>query len=166
MRDRDNALRMSRRTLLAGAGTTAAATLLRPLLASAATGTDPKRLLIVHRPGGTRLERWFPTTGGVKDFEITPLLQSFAQLKDEMVVFSQLNCPRSVDWLGDQHGSGMITMMSGRKPMVMPGTSYTGDPNAKNFVSDGPSFDQHLLSKVPLMQGTPVKSIQLTAYRP
>jgi hypothetical protein len=38
-----------RRTVLAGVGTTAAGTLLRPLFASAA-GASPTRLLIVHRP--------------------------------------------------------------------------------------------------------------------
>ena len=58
-----------RRTFLAGVGTTAAGTLLRPLFASAA-GASPTRLLIVHRPCGTYPIDFFPQTGDVTSFTL------------------------------------------------------------------------------------------------
>jgi hypothetical protein len=157
--------RLVRRTFLAGTATTAAAALLRPLFAAADTG-DPKRLLLVHRPCGTRLEQWFPTTGGAKDFEIPPLLEPFTSLRDEMVILNQVHCPRDPGWPGDHHGAGMITMTTARRPIIMPGTSDTGDPTAKNYVGADVSIDQLLAQKSPTLRGNTVPSIQLTAYRP
>ena len=97
---------------------------------------------------------------------MTPLLQSFAQFRDEMVILNQVNCPRDPAAPGDHHGAGMMTMMTGRKPIIMPGTSDTGDPNAKNFVGSDVSIDQLLLQKSMALQGTSIPSLQLSAYRP
>jgi Protein of unknown function (DUF1552) len=161
----DKRARVLRRTFLAGASATLAAAVLRPLFAAAETGS-PKRLLLVHRPCGTRLEQWFPATGGVKDFEITPLLEPLAGLREEMVILNQVHCPRDPSWPGDHHGAGMITMTVARRPIIMPGTSDTGDPTAKNYVGADLSIDQLLAQKAPTLQGTAVPSLQLTAYRP
>jgi hypothetical protein len=61
----------------------------------------------------------------------------------------------------------MITMMSGRRPIEIPGTSSGGDPNAKNQESPGPSFDQMMVTSPGSgLGGTAVPSIQSTAYRP
>jgi hypothetical protein len=154
-----------RRTILAGLATTAAGTLLRPLFASAADAA-PKRLLIVHRPCGTFPGAFFPA-GGATGFELPEILQPFEPVKDAMTVLNGVYCPRDHGWAGDQHGAGMITMMSGKRPIEIPGTSSGGDANAKNQMAAQPSIDQMLLKDARAgLGGTMVPSIQSTAYRP
>jgi len=155
-----------RRTFLAGVGTTAAGTLLRPLFASAA-GASPTRLLIVHRPCGTYPVDFFPQTGDTINFTLPPILQPFTPVKDAMTILNGIYCPRDHGWAGDQHGAGLITMMSGKRPIEIPGTSSGGDPNAKNQQAAGPSFDQMMIKTAASgLGGTSVPSIQSTAYRP
>ena len=155
-----------RRTFLAGVGTTAAGTLLRPLFASAA-GASPTRLLIVHRPCGTYPIDFFPQSGDSTTFTLPSILQPFSPVKDAMTILNGIYCPRDHNWAGDQHGAGLITMMSGKKPIEIPGTSSGGDPNAKNQQAAGPSFDQMMLTAATAgLGGTAVPSIQSTAYRP
>lgn len=156
-----------RRSFLAGVGTTAAGALLRPLFASAA-GASPKRLLIVHRPCGTLPSAFFPPAGSATAFTLPSILQPFSSLMADMAILNGIYCPRDHDgWPGDQHGAGLITMMSGRRPVEIPGTSSGGDAQAKNQMSPGPTIDQILL-KNPLagLGGTSTGSIQSTAYRP
>jgi hypothetical protein len=156
-----------RRTFLAGVGTTAAGALLRPLFASAA-GASPTRLLIVHRPCGTFPEQFFPQqTGDLQNVALPSILQPFEALKGDMVILDGVNCPRDHGWAGDQHGAGLITMMSGRRPIEIPGTSSGGDQQAKNQQAAGPSIDQLLLQSArAVLGGRPTPSIQSTAYRP
>jgi hypothetical protein len=155
-----------RRTFLAGVGTTAAGTFLRPLFASAA-GASPTRLLIVHRPCGTYPIDFFPQSGDATNFTLPSILQPFAPVQDQMTILNGIYCPRDHGWAGDQHGAGLITMMSGKRPIEIPGTSSGGDPNAKNQQAAGPSFDQMMASAATSgLGGTQVPSIQSTAYRP
>jgi hypothetical protein len=155
-----------RRTFLAGVGTTAAGTLLRPLFASAA-GASPTRLLIVHRPCGTYPADFFPQTGDATNFTLPSILQPFAPVKDAMTILNGIYCPRDHGWAGDQHGAGLITMMSGKRPIEIPGTSSGGDPNAKNQQAAGLSFDQMMIKTAASgLRGPTVPSIQSTAYRP
>jgi hypothetical protein len=154
-----------RRTFLAGVGTTAAGVLLRPLFASAA-GASPTRLLIVHRPCGTFPDQFFPA-GDVTGFTLPPILQPFEPIKADMTILNGIYCPRDHNWAGDQHGAGLMTMMSGRRPIEIPGTSSGGDANAKNQTAAGPSIDQSLVRDPKSgLGGTAVASIQSTAYRP
>src|SRR5258708_6726475 len=161
-----------RRTFLAGLGTTAAGALLRPMMAHAAAGTSPQRLLIIHRPCGSRLEKWFPPTGGLKDWGGTPLLQPFvdAGLRNKMVFMKGVDSPRIQDWLGDKHGAGMLSMIAPPIPdkgpqswPIIPGydPKALSDTNAKFFTAPALSIDQELQQNVPVFQGTQIKSLQL-----
>jgi hypothetical protein len=156
-----------RRSFLAGVGTTAAGSLLRPLFASAANAS-PTRLLIIHRPCGTFPTAFFPQGGNATTFTLPAILQPFAPLQDQMVILNGIYCPRDHSWAGDQHGAGMITMMSGKRPIEIPGTSSGGDANAKNQMAAGPSVDQFFLQQASLgFQNAPVSAgIQSTAYPP
>jgi hypothetical protein len=163
---RNDLRHIPRRTFLAGVGTTAAGVLLRPLFASAA-GASPTRLLIVHRPCGTYPIDFFPQTGDATNFTLPSILQPFTPVKDAMTILNGIYCPRDHGWAGDQHGAGLITMMSGKRPIEIPGTSSGGDPNAKNQQAAGPSFDQMMVKTAAAnLGGTSVPSIQSTAYRP
>jgi hypothetical protein len=165
IKDRSSFRHIPRRAFMAGVGTTAAGMLLRPLFASAA-GEPPKRLLIVHRPCGTFPDQFFPA-GGETGFSLPNILQPFEPVKDQMTILNGVYCPRDHGWAGDQHGAGLITMMSGKKPIEIPGTSSGGDANAKNQMAAQPSIDQSLLKDTRSgLGGTVVPSIQSTAYRP
>jgi hypothetical protein len=156
---------VARRTVLAGVGAGVLGSLLRPLQAQEA-GAIPKRLLIVHRPCGTVLEKFFPTTGDARNFDLTPILSSFAPLKNDMIIVNGVNCPRDQGWPADQHAAGLIAMMSGKKFGHIPGTDAGTDPNAKNIIAVDKSIDQLLLTSSTALQGTPISSIQSTAYLP
>jgi hypothetical protein len=161
---------LRRRTLLAGLGSAGLGTLLLPLLRAEAQGTGPQRLLIIHRPCGTRPEKWFPSTGGVKDWATTPLLSSFNELRNDMVVLKGIDLPRTDEWPGDRHGAGMLAVMcpppsyQGGWPII-PGSSReeAEDGNGKAFSATGPTVDQELLNNAAGLQGAPIASLQLGA---
>ncbi len=168
-----------RRSMLAGMGVTAAGMLLRPLFAAAAGAAPVTRLLIVHRPCGTRPEVFFPISGDNKSFTldfsakvgdltIPSISKPFTPLIKDMVLLNGITCPRDHSWNGDQHSAGLITMMTGKRFIAIPGTNdVANDSNAKTVVAAGESIDQ-LLLKAPAakLAGRPVGSIQSTAYRP
>jgi hypothetical protein len=164
----DHKSRFLRRTFLTGVGATAAGSLLRPLIAEAAVG-PPSRLLIVHRPCGTRPELFFPASAAATGFALSPLLMGFQNVQSSMTILNQVTCPRVEDlttWPGDLHGQGLITMMTGKKTILIPGTPATNDPNAKNITGADKSIDQILAQQSPALMGTTIPSIQLSAFRP
>ncbi len=162
----DSRKHIPRRTFLAGVGAAAGAgAFLRPLFASAA-GASPMRLVVIHRPCGTNEAAFFPTGANQTTFTLPDILAPFSALKDEMVILNGITCPRDPNWAGDKHAAGLISMMSGRRAIEIPGTNSGGDPNAKNQCAPSASFDQWMLQKSPALQGTSTPSLQLTAYRP
>jgi hypothetical protein len=120
--------RMARRAFLAGVGTSALGTMLRPIMAYAQTGSAPQRLLVIHRPCGTSLgtgvpgDAWWWPSGGTTGWTASPLISSFtdgkiAALQNKMVVLKNLSAPRNMNWSGDRHGAGFLAMMTpGRRP--------------------------------------------------
>lgn len=156
---------VARRTVLAGVGAGVAGLLLRPLQAQEAMG-PPKRILIVHRPCGSVLEKFFPPVGDAKNFTLPSIIASFEPLRNDMVILDGVNCSRDPDWPADKHAAALIAMMCGKKFVEIPGTDAAGDPNAKNIVAPDKTIDQHLLSKVAALGGTAIPSIQSTAYAP
>ena len=184
---------MLRRSFLAGVGTTALGTMLRPIMAYAQAGISPQRLLLIHRPCGNIMgianaqypgdTRWWPS-GGATGWTASPLLSSFtdgkiASLQDQMLILKHINCPRSMNWLGDKHGAGFLGMMTpplkdvgaGTWPQLQRATGATaGDPNGKSFTAGDQSIDQLLLSQIPGLGGgvqggptCPVPHVELTA---
>src|SRR4029077_5816300 len=111
--------RMLRRTFLGGVATSALGSIWRPVMANAQTGAAPQRLLLIHRPCGTSSldnGRWWPT-GGTTGWSASPLISSFtdgklASLQNQMVVLKGLTNPRNQNWLGDQHASGFLGMIT------------------------------------------------------
>src|SRR6266567_3897571 len=91
-----------RRTFVGGGiGAGLATMFLRPLEAAAANG-PPTRLLIVHKPCGTVLDRFFPAAGGTEtNFQLGPITAPFNALKSDMVIFSDLTASREGNWQGD-----------------------------------------------------------------
>ena len=158
---------VARRTMLAGVGAGLAGLLVKPLQVAEAAGS-PTRLLVVHRPCGTVLENFFPATGDAHNFTLPSIISSFEPLKSQMIIANGITCPRDPAWGSDQHAAALITMMSGKKFVQIPGTDAAGDPNAKNIVAQDMSIDQWLLTKVAALQSPnkSLPSIQSTAYLP
>src|SRR5258706_8749350 len=142
---------VARRTALAGVSAGVLGLLLRPLQAQEAAA-PPKRLLIVHRPCGSVLERFFPAVGS---FTLPSIIQAFEPLKSEMVIVNGINCPRDTAWHGDQHAAALIAMMTGKQFTIIPGTDGANDPNTKYIVGADKSIDQYLLGKVPALTASP-----------
>jgi hypothetical protein len=171
--------RMLRRAFLGGMGMTAVGAMMRPMLAAAATGSAPQRLLLIHRPCGTSSlgnGRWWPT-GGTTGWTASPLLSSFtdgkiASLQNSMLVMKGLTCPRNMNWQGDAHGSGFLSMLTptpkdvGYTTRPQPPTAtpaQKADGHTKTMTAIDQSADQLFLSQIAALQGTPVPSVQLTA---
>ena len=84
-----------RRTFLKGAGTMLGLPMLNsmvPAFASSlyAPGETPVRLGVVYVPNGIIMEKWTPASEGA-DFELTPIMESLAPVKDQVLVLSGLN---------------------------------------------------------------------------
>ena len=158
-----------RRTFLAGVGATSGAALIHPLLAAAQTGAAPQRILLIHRPCGSRMDRWWPT-GDSADWELSPLLAGFAPLQSDMVVLKGIRCPRNPGWNGDKHGGGMVAMISPAPNeddqwTIIPGTDPAERANTEGkwFTAAAASIEQELLKNVPALGGTVIPSLQLGA---
>jgi|tagenome__1003787_1003787.scaffolds.fasta_scaffold20924314_1 hypothetical protein len=158
-------LRFGRRPLLGGIGAGIAHMFLRPLLAEA-QGMVPQRLLLVHRPCGSWPKQFFPTTPPGTGWGSTPLLDSFAALRNKMVILKGVDCPRTDMVNGDRHGMGIMTMLAGTMVVQPPGTSQSdlNDTNSKTITAGAPTFDQYVLDPVKgikALTGTRFPSIQL-----
>jgi hypothetical protein len=141
--------RLARRSFLAGiGGAFGLEVLLRNMEASAQGEGSPARFLLTHFPIGTYRQSYLPT-GGQTDFTLSPILQPFANLREDMIVLyglqDRLNCPGGG---GHEAGTPFTTTCANA-----PGTRANGG-EADDGVAGGPSFDQIFLKNVPgLKQG-------------
>ncbi|MDB4982641.1 MAG: putative conserved secreted protein [Myxococcales bacterium] len=154
-----------RRTFLGGGVTAGLASMfLRPLEAAASNG-PPTRFLILHRPCGTIASRFFPAAGGTTtSFTLGPIMSPFEALKNDMVIFNDVTASRDPSWQGDSHGQGFISSLTGNRA-ISDGEPINGDPQYHHITAATPSIDWLLLNGSPKLQGSPVGSIHLGAYR-
>ena len=86
---------LHRRTFLKGMGATMALPFLdamRPAFAKEAAGEVPRRMIAINVDLGFMPEYFFPKATG-KNFELTPYLQPFGDLRDQLTVFSGVSHP-------------------------------------------------------------------------
>src|SRR5262245_51047865 len=123
--------RMSRRTVLRGAGGVALAL---PWL-EAQAAAPPRRLITFFSPNGTIRPTWLPT-GTETDFVLSPILKPLEPYQKDIVVIDGLDNGAVRTGTGDGHQKGMGGNMTGR-PLLDPkdGTRYT--PRAG--LASGPS---------------------------
>jgi Protein of unknown function (DUF1552) len=87
--------RLSRRTLLRGAGVALALPMLdamTPRSRADAPASIPRRMVAVETNMGILPEFFFPTRTG-RDYELTPYLEKLAAVRDQMTVFSGVSYP-------------------------------------------------------------------------
>jgi hypothetical protein len=133
--------RLSRRTLLRGAGISVALPTLDAMidgrgrwlgLASAASAA-PVRVMAFHFPHGVVLPQWTPAAQG-KGYTITPGLMPLAAFKDDFNVITGLQQNAAGKGVGGGHAQGM--------PCFATATVDTGAG------AGGPSFDQVLATEL------------------
>jgi hypothetical protein len=154
-----------RRTFLKGSvGAGLATMFLRPLEAAAANG-PPTRFLILHRPCGTIASRFFPAPGGTTtNFQLGPIMAPLEALKGDMVILNDVTASRDPAWQGDSHGQGFISSLTGNRA-ISDGEPINGDPQYHHITAASRSIDQILVNDSPRLQGSPLGSIHLGAYR-
>ena len=84
-----------RRTFLKGAGTMLGLPVLNSMVPAFASspyppGQAPVRLGVVYVPNGIIMEKWTPAAEGA-NFELAPIMESLAPVKDQVLVLSGLN---------------------------------------------------------------------------
>lgn len=154
---------MSRRGFL-GAGAAAAGGLLLRGLDAEAAGAAPTRLLVVHRPCGTRPDHWFPnpTPGG--GLELSRILRPLERHRDDLIILEGLDSPKSRVRLGaDEHTVGLAMMMTGHQWTGGNGLKFDG--SKLRDIGNAKSFDQVLVEDSPLFKGTPVPSVSVLVNR-
>ena len=139
---------LPRRTVLRGLGCTLALPLLDAMVpalsALAKTAANPvRRLGVVYVPNGMAMEYWTPAAEGLP-FEFTPILQSLAPFRDQLLVLSGLTSA----WDQTHPGAttGFLTAAAGKRGEVA--------------VRAGTSMDQ-LVAKQ-LSQETQLASLELS----
>lgn len=145
-----------RRGFLAGIGAAVGlATLLRRMEEAEAQTVARQRILFIQRPVGTVAQNWFPASGG-QDFELPRILQSFAPLRERMVVFEDLRLPSNGS-VGGGHERGTVLMLTGQRTRRLYPGNGGDDP-----IAEGPSIDQYLANGAPGLQGTAIASLQVS----
>jgi len=82
---------LSRRTVLRGIGASLALPFLEAMVPSARAAAKPvRRFLTFYVPNGMAMEYWSPKVEGT-GFELSPILQSLAPFRDQMLVLSGLH---------------------------------------------------------------------------
>src|SRR5215475_3363216 len=89
-----NKWQMSRRTMLKGIGAMLSLPWLEamgpcPVLGNAAPRKYPVRMAVLYMPNGVNPHAWTPTATGTQ-FELSPILEPLRNLKDKILVLTQL----------------------------------------------------------------------------
>jgi hypothetical protein len=163
--------KMARRSFLRGCGGSAALMLplLRSMEARAQGLPAPRRLLILHHCQGSPIDLWRPAAAATTtSFTLPANSAAFAPLQSKMVMIDGLNLvTASVQSTNDggQNSSegGMVALMTGAPAL--------GKVGQQDHCAGGPSIDQILLDRSPLLGGalspsptkTPFGSLQLAA---
>ncbi|MGB8328732.1 MAG: DUF1552 domain-containing protein [Polyangiales bacterium] len=111
--------KFSRRFMLGGAGALVSLPLFESLIGEVASADDsfPARLICYYVPCGIHMPAWTPAQTG-SNFELSPILQPLAPVKDRILVLSGLsNTPAQPDGPGDHDGgtSGFLTAAHANK---------------------------------------------------
>jgi len=136
--------RLSRRTVLRGAGSIAIGLpwleLMREERSAHATGDPARRFVGVYSPGGTvhagqdGADKWTPT-GSETDFALSPILAPLAPVQKRLIVPTGLSM---VSAIGEQQQAGIIALLTGT-PQADSGRGY----------ATGPSIDQVIAGLLP-----------------
>lgn len=142
--------RLSRRSLLRGAGSVAIALpwleLMHDERAAKAAATPARRFLAVFTPGGTVIDQWLPT-GTETEFTLSPILKPLTPVQKQLLVLSGISMKSAI---GEQQQAGIIAWLTGTRQALS---------GAALGYATGPSIDQ-VLAKT-LSRGRDKQSLNL-----
>ena len=143
--------RLSRRTLLRGAGVAVALPLLESMIpagirSASAAGAPRSRLACIYIPHGCIASRWTPSTTG-RDFEFTPTLQALEPFRQSLNVVSGLKLPAA--YIGESsaaanHGRSSQCWLTSQPEQTGPSPTSADQVAARH-----------------IGQGTPLPSLEL-----
>ena len=147
---------LSRRAVLKGLGVTMCLPFmetLRPLAAFAGErARPPVRMAVLYMPNGVNAREWMPEGAG-SDFKLSPILAPLANVKSDLLVFTELMNKQSIE--GDGHYVKVAPFLTGTHI-----TKTTGS----NLRCGGISLDQLAAQHVGNM--TPLPSLELSVEPP
>jgi hypothetical protein len=143
-------MRISRRTMLRGAGVTLGLPWLEAMMPrglSAAQDTKhPVRMAMLYMPNGVNVNHWYPKGTG-RDFELSATLEPLADLKDQIMVLSNM-------WNANTKGGDGHYV---KEAAILTCATIKKTPGAD--IGNGVSMDQVAAQKVG--HQTPLPSIEL-----
>jgi hypothetical protein len=128
--------RLSRRTVLRGAGTIAIGLPWLECMEDAQAQDAPataQRFIAVYQPGGTVINKWRPS-GTETAPVLSPILSPLEPVKDKILIVDGLEMKSAV---GEQHQAGIIAFLTG-----------TNQTAARSQYAGGPSIDQVIATKI------------------
>ncbi len=166
--------KIARRAFLRACGGSAALLLplLRSIEARAQGVSAPKRLLILHHCQGSPLDQWRPAaTATTQTFTLPTNSAPFAPLQSKMVLVDGLNLVAATAGKDSTGNHGGQNTSEGGMVALMTGVPTLGSVSQQDHCAGGPSIDQILLDRSPLLGGalsqsptkTPFGSLQLAA---
>jgi hypothetical protein len=145
---------LPRRTFLRGVGATIALPWLDAMIPalSAATAAAPQRLGFVYVPNGMYLPNFHPAGNGGTSFQLTPILEPLAAVREHIVVVTGLS---NMPVLANDQGGGVHTRnhagwLSGTLPKRTEGANITSAKTVDQYAADTLGAD------------TPLRSLELT----
>lgn len=142
--------RISRRTALKGLGTALTLPLLDSMLpgtalspfgrraqAAEAARTVPNRAAFLYVPNGMHMADWTPTKVGA-DFDLPPILQTFAPLKNDILVITGLaqDGGRAHGDGGGDHARAMASFLTGTHPKKTHGADIKAGVSADQVAAE------------------------------
>ncbi len=144
-------MKISRRTLLRGAGVSLGLPWLEAMMPSAARAQsqavkNPVRMAMLYMPNGVNIAHWYPKGVG-RDFQLSPTLEPLAGLNDQILVLSNL-------WnAGAKGGDGHYC----KESAILTCATIKKTPGVD--IGNGTSMDQLAAQK--LGEHTPIASLEL-----
>ncbi len=131
-------LRLSRRSVLRGAGAIAIALpwleIMRPeRVAHGQAAGAARRFLGIYTPGGTVLDKFWPT-GSETSFTLSPILAPLAPVQQKLLVLEGLRMQSAI---GEQHQAGIVAWLTG-----------TPQSDQHRQYASGPSIDQVIATRI------------------
>jgi hypothetical protein len=133
--------RISRRTVLRGAGTAVALPLLEAMFPLSRAGAveaarPPRRMAFIYVPNGMHMPHWTPEAEGA-DFALPPILEPLGSFKQDMLVLSGLNCDKAWpngDGPGD-HARASSAFLTGSQARKTSGANFRSGVSADQYAA-------------------------------
>lgn len=149
--------RISRRTVLRGAGGLAFTLPFLESLDARAQAAPPKRFVAMSFPNGVFTSQWFPTAGASEtDFTLAASHAALEPLKPHCLWLSGVDLAVAVLGPGEQHQRGMGALLTGAQ---LGQGNFVGNDGSMAGWALGPSVDQVLVGQVG--SGSRAASLQL-----